>query len=164
MTLACEICAVLWQIFMKRLLCAIHRAAYRGPWDRCGATFKHPALVQEGQAFTGSLPVCGILTHRCPVSKRGQTMRSGGQPRVPARGMQRSPWKSVCINLTLGWKTQPLHFQTGMLPLCVFEKHRCLGVFPLNNNRDCSQFWMVWVDFSSNKTMNHFITSEIAKK
>ena len=104
MTLAYGICAVLRQIFIKCLLCAIHRAAYWGHWDRCGATFKNPALVRGGQAFTGPLPACGVLPHRCPVSERGQIVHSGGHPTVPGRRMQRSPWKSVCINLTLGGK------------------------------------------------------------
>lgn len=41
-------------------------------------------------------------------------------------------------------------------PPCVFGKHRCLGVLPVTITRDCSQLWMVLVDFSSNKNHESF--------
>lgn len=52
------------------------------------------------------------------------------------------------------WNSPPLCFWEAQMP----------WRSPSNNNWDCSQLWMVLVDFSSNKTTNHFITSEIAKK
>lgn len=61
-------------------------------------------------------------------------------------------------------KNTAVPFPNWNSPLMCFWEAQMPWRFPSNNNRDCSQLWMVLVDFSSNKTMNHFITSEIAKK
>lgn len=60
-------------------------------------------------------------------------------------------WKSVCVNLTLGRETQPFHFQTGILPPCVFGKHRCLGVFPLTITEIVHNYEWFWLTSAPTK-------------